>query len=60
MVGMMLVDLPLSEVVVVSEVVNMSHCGVARHVFFGLGMSIIIAALVFNSGISVVAVFVAT
>ena len=36
---MTLVDLTLSEVVVVSEVVdNMSHCG-ARCVFFGLGVS---------------------
>ena len=47
MVGMMLVDLPLSEVVVVSEVVNMSHYGVARHVFFGLGMSESLLQLLF-------------
>ena len=46
--GMTLIDLPLSEVVVVSEVVNnMSHCGGARCVFFGLGVSESLLQLLF-------------
>ena len=40
MLGMILIDLPLSEVAVVSEVIdNISHCGSARCVFFDLGIS---------------------
>ena len=40
MLGMMLIDLPSSEVVVVSEVVdNISHFGGASCVFFDLGIS---------------------
>ena len=40
MFGTTLINLPLSDFVVVSEVVDsMSHCGGARCVFFGLGIS---------------------
>ena len=58
---MRLIDLPLSEVVVVSEVIdNMSHCGGARCVFRSWDFRIIIAAAVCSSDIAVVVVFVAT
>ena len=45
---MTLIDLPLSELVAESEVVdNMSYCGGARCVFFGLGISESLLQLVF-------------
>ena len=48
MLGMMLIDLSLSEVVVVSEFVdNMPHCGGARFVFFDLGISESLLQLLF-------------
>ena len=46
--AMMLIDLSLSEVVVVSEVVdNMSHCGGPKCVLFGLGISESLLKLLF-------------
>ena len=48
MLGIALIDLTLSEVVVVSEVVdNMSHCGGARCVFFDRGISESLLQLLF-------------
>ena len=44
---MTLIDLPLSEVVVVSQVVDMSHYGGARCVFFHLGISESLLKLLF-------------
>ena len=48
MLRMTLIDLSLSEVVVISEVVdNMSHCGGARCAFFDLGISESLLQLLF-------------
>ena len=48
MLGMTLIDLPLTEFVVVSEVVdNISHCGGARCVFLDLGISESLLQLLF-------------
>ena len=59
---MTLIDLPLSELVVESEVVdNMSYCGGARCVFFDFCISESLLQLVFfSTGIAIVAVFVAS
>ena len=58
MLGMTLIDLSLSEVVVVSEVVdNISHCGGARCIFFDLGISESFLQLLF---VAVIVIFVAT
>ena len=48
MLRMTLIDLSLSEVVVISEAVdNMSHCGGARCAFFNLGISESLLPLLF-------------
>ena len=62
MFGMTLIDLPLSEVAVVSAVVdNIFNCGGAICVFFDLGISeSLFAAVVCSSGIAAVIIFVAT
>ena len=47
MLRMTLIDLSLSEVVVISEAVDMSHCGGARCAFFDLGISESLLPLLF-------------
>ena len=48
MLGMTLIDLPLTEFVVILEIVdNMSHCGGARCVFFQRGISESLLQLLF-------------
>ena len=57
---MTLIDLPLSEAVVVSEVVdNIFHCGGARRVFFDLGISESLLQLLLVVVVMVV-IFIAT